>query len=115
MAGRDVPDSVMVGLLPDLTTGLLVLLVNGAPIPIDPRSARIIAESLTRLANHVEYEQHLMAQMRAMNSDAPADERLTTDEIEAVIGAVRLRMFGRDGKPQKTYINGVSSRKVRTG
>lgn len=116
MAGRDVPDSVMVGLLPDLTSGLLVLLINGAPIPIDPRSARIIAESLTRLAAHVEYEQHLMAQMRTMNTDVSVDEQLDGDEIASVITAVRARVFGEHGKALKTYVNGVpAGRKVQTG
>lgn len=115
MAGRDVPDSVMVGLMPDLATGLLVLLVNGAPIPIDSKSARIIAESLTRLAAHVEYEQHLMAQMRTMNTEVPPDEQLDGDEIAAVIAAVRVRIFGEHGTALKTYINGVPARKVRTG
>ena len=116
MAGREAPDSVMVGLLPNLTSGLLVLLINGKPIPIDPASARILAESLTRLANHIEYEQHLMATMRAMSADVPPDEQLDGDEIAAVVAAVRVRIFGEHGKALKTYINGVpAGRKVRTG
>lgn len=114
MASKETAVLVAVALGPDLDIPQLLLLINGTPIPITPATARILAESLSRCAAQVEYEQQLIAQMRAMSTEVPTDEQLQGDEIAAVIGAVRTRIFSERGKIQTVYV-GSPGRKVHTG
>ena len=106
MKGRKAPDKTMgvavaVALPKDPARGCMVLLVGDYEIPVLPSTARLLAGSLLRCAEQIEYELQLLALLTS------GEDPLEPEGVKGMIHALRDRI---QGEPQRVHMQDLTEK-----